>query len=1089
MNVAELNAAVSAQGVYPDAGSGVSSLGNKGDIIEGVVRKVSDKVSIDFNSRELEFPRTAVQDAREGKTIKFQIMDVSDDRIVLKALESPGAAATELSAGIVGTQLETGVTVTDADNPSSGDIAENNYSNIDNMTGEDARAADHALDGSHTELEEYRAEAFDRLIEAVKSMNELKDAAIEGWQERAGEITKAIERASVKNRLPDGISGVLAEYFLKYDIPVTDEKLEQLGNACNQLSGIGNVDDRTIKYMLQSELTISISNLYNASFMGSSITVNQQADEEVFDELRPQVENIISSSGYTVSNESIARARWLFANNIPINKENLDRQNALLGLKENGPESLDIYDRMVSALAVGADPAEADLFDTPDAGIRQLVQDIRSLDAQNIELAVGTDRTINISTLKSIGTEYSTADEEQKKQYDNIIDTMSEDVRVITARRQLEEIRLRMTIDSARSLTARGIDIDTTRLSDIVEELKAIEREAIKDTLAAQGMQADEQETSIISTAMEYRRCIAGAPAYAAVMARQLDIRGEGNLTAYADMSVVETARAQRAENAYETMMTVPRSDLGDSIQKAFANVDSLISANGLEVNDVNRRIVRMLAHNNMAISSDNIQMMQDYDARMQYMLKGLTPETTFEMIKSGHNPLTMSLDELNTVINDINSSMGEERRDDGESSYSRFLWKLQKENRISEEERKSYIGICRLVRHVSKNDSAALGAVVNSGMELTLKNLMTAVRSRRDAGMDEYIDDSYTGRRRSGDAQTIDSQVASAFEYNAAMLTEDEIYDMISPTALYDAAGGDIDNLFNMPLDELASKLKEQSSGDGRIDREYYDNLAREISDGVKEHDVMEFIKAYDLEPSVFTITAVRQIMGSGQTVFSDMLGIAKEQDDNTHGSKAYEYEEAVEGLLDALTDDESMRKQNEKAAAAAKSLLESGERGVLKDEDLYRLRTLNSGIRLNRLLSDRRTYEIPIATDSGITNINLTLVSGGTSEKGMVNIRMNSEKYGNMMVEYRIQGNRLQGLILTQSRAEGIEDLYNDVSEAAKECGYEVVSINRAVHNVTGSFTPDSVIQRDTGGMTADTSGLYRLSKNIIHKISSRL
>ena len=60
--------------------------------------------------------------------------------------------------------------------------------------------------------------------------------------------------------------------------------------------------------------------------------------------------------------------------------------------------------------------------------------------------------------------------------------------------------------------------------------------------------------------------------------------------------------------------------------------------------------------------------------------------------------------------------------------------------------------------------------------MELTLKNLMTVVRSRRDAGMDEYIDDSYTGRRRSGDAQTIDSQVASAFEYNAAMLTEDEI-------------------------------------------------------------------------------------------------------------------------------------------------------------------------------------------------------------------------------------------------------------------------------------------------------------------------
>lgn len=1096
MNVTELNAAVSAQGLNPDVRAGVSSFGNKGDIIEGVVRKVSDKVSIDFNGKELEFSRTTVQDATEGNTIKFQIMDVSDDRIVLKALGSPEAVVAEQSSGIVSTQLETGVTVTDAGNPSSEDIAEENYSNIDNMTVKDAEAASRALGDSFTELEEYRLEAFDRLIEAIKSMNELKESGIEGSKERLVEITKAIESAVLKNKLPDGVSKVLAEYFLKYDIPVTDEKLEQIGNACNQIAGLRDIDDKVIKYMLKSELTITISNLYNASFMGSSIVVNYQADESVFEELKPQVENIIKSSGYTLNDESIAKAKWLFANDIPVNKENLDKQNILLGLMENGLESIDIYGKLVKGLSEGEDPARTDLFAAGKDNLRQVVSDMNNLDTKVIELAVYADRTINLSTLKFVTSEYNNADERQKMQYDNIINNMSSDINVITAKRQLEEIRLRMTIDSARTLTGKGINIDTAKLSTIVEELKMLEREKIKDTLAAEGMYADEQEADVIATAMEYRREIAEAPSYIAVMARQLDINGEGNLTTYADMSVAETARAERAESAYETMMTVPRSDMGDSIQKAFANVDDLIRESELEVNDVNRRIVRMLAHNNMAISVDNIEMMHDYDAKMQYVLKGLTPETTFEMIKGGHNPLTMSLDELNLVIDEINRNMSEDRRDDGESSYSKFLLKLQKEKRITEEERESYIGICRLVRHISKNDTAALGAVVNSGMELTLKNLMTAVRSRRDAGMDELIDDSYSGRQKTAGAQSIDSQIASAFEYNADMLTADTIYDMISPTALYNIADGDIDRILDMPLDRLAEALKEQNLEENQIDREYYDNLAKEISEGVKDREVMEYIKAYDLEPSVYTLAAVRQIMSSGQTVLSDMLGITKERNrSQANDSKPSEYGEAVERLLDALTDEQTMKEQNEKVAEAAKSLLESGENGILTDEKLDRLRIMNSGIRLNRLLADRRTYEIPIATDSGITNINLTLVSGSESEKGMINIRMNSEKYGNIMIEYRVKGNRIQGLVLTQNRSEDIDNMYSDVNDAAKDCGYEVVSMNHGIHNVTGAFTPDTMVQRRSAdeqnneGRHNDTAGLYRLSKNIIHRISNRL
>ena len=54
------------------------ALGKKGDVIEGIVKKVSDKITIDFNGKEINISKSAVQDAREGNTIKFQINFIED---------------------------------------------------------------------------------------------------------------------------------------------------------------------------------------------------------------------------------------------------------------------------------------------------------------------------------------------------------------------------------------------------------------------------------------------------------------------------------------------------------------------------------------------------------------------------------------------------------------------------------------------------------------------------------------------------------------------------------------------------------------------------------------------------------------------------------------------------------------------------------------------------------------------------------------------------------------------------------------------------------------------------------------------------
>ena len=60
-----------------------------------------------------------------------------------------------------------------------------------------------------------------------------------------------------------------------------------------------------------------------------------------------------------------------------------------------------------------------------------------------------------------------------------------------------------------------------------------------------------------------------------------------------------------------------------------------------------------------------------------------------------------------------------------------------------AKEARDAFIGIYRLLYQIEKSDGAAIGAAVNSGRTLTLSNLLTEARTRRNAGIDASVDDS----------------------------------------------------------------------------------------------------------------------------------------------------------------------------------------------------------------------------------------------------------------------------------------------------------------------------------------------------------
>ena len=160
---------------------------------------------------------------------------------------------------------------------------------------------------------------------------------------------------------------------------------------------------------------------------------------------------------------------------------------------------------------------------------------------------------------------------------------------------------------------------------------------------------------------------------------------------------------------AYETMMTKPRADMGDSITDAFQNVDAILEDLDFDRNEANQRAVRILAYNQMEMTKENIVSVKSADAKVQQMFETLTPQIVLNLIRENKNPLNMTIDGLNEEI----MQQKEIRGITDEQRFSEFLYQLDKTNGITQEERKSFIGIYRLLDKIEKSHGKDIGAVV----------------------------------------------------------------------------------------------------------------------------------------------------------------------------------------------------------------------------------------------------------------------------------------------------------------------------------------------------------------------------------------
>ena len=1072
---------LAAGGILRD-GTGFAAIGKKGDIVEGVISRISEQVSIKFSNQEVSVPKNAVRNAAEGETRRFEILEVSKEQIVLKDISENGGEARP----ILCTQMEQTGDFFSKLSMQNGRLslqqqaedAKNLVEQLKNSLGGDVCAG---FFEKGIDFEKLSPADLSLAVCRMRKENLEKQDVLEEKKQEKAVYEENISREGEENRLTREIT----QKLLKYGLPLSDANLKEVSGAYQMAGNVKDLSPASVFELVRQEEGVTPESIFKAghaqleSYQKMDFPLGNVPDakekEELFGKLLPQIEKMVQAMDTQDASQNLADARWLLERELPVTSENLLLMSGLKELRENFDEA-SIVNELVRNMARGESAKDTNLL-LKEENVRKSIQDF-----------LGQFQDYEEETLVSV-----------VAKNEEVLEDISSHLR-------LEELRLKMTTEAGYRMLGKGISLDTSNLAKIVEELEKQEREYYESFFAGKAKDGEmpgegalgqedasqRQAASIqglalkdyaaqLKATMDVLSFVKQAPA--ALLGETLSLRQEMTLSGLSERAQAkqqesrDTMMAKRTAINYETMRTMVRADLGDSIKKAFAGVSSMLSEMGLEATEANQRAVRILGYNQMEITEENISNVKAYDSQVNALFSNLTPETAVHMIRMGINPLETPVYELNDQIRSIREENGFSRED----KYSEYLWKLEQEEGITKEERSAYMGLYRLFNQVEQSDGAAIGMLLQEGREVTLSNLLEAVRVRKVQGVDFKADESMGALESlTWEKASISTQLAG-FESGAFSGQEkeesrrqeqmvEELLSQMTPSqvhSVFSREKSELDKKLDLSLERFYEQVKEAEGKEADAVNEAY--LARNAEEAVKTYKNSQeetlFLNSLHQPATLQNLMGAGLLYGKGRKLFQELLENAEEKKEAL-ASRA-------EKLLEHFTG-------KEEAGAAYEELLDEAEKMLPEPEaiNIQERKQLSCGLSLAGKLAREEHYTIPLFIGESLTTVNLTIAKD-REEGGRVHIQMEREHLGNLVADFSIHNGKVNGSVLGDSE-DGVSWLRRQEESFTKN----IEMLGLEVNNL--AFGTDKNIDRLFAGMEeqqkADTADLYRVAKAFI-------
>ena len=466
---------------------------------------------------------------------------------------------------------------------------------------------------------------------AVPEENTVFGAKQEHYERVAGvSASGTIDMATYRNPLKEDEDTVVEELQKKDDLTADDRKNEMavLSNTVSaddlqqmQKDGfsVNNTDSHTV---------VTVTDKIKAELAKAGVDISAYGDGLT----KEQLENITGSAAVVTQIEAVLKA-----NDLPATDANVSETVEALAQAASITEISG--DMMSYLLKNSLEPSiqnvyKAQYSSVSDSQLSGGEIDLSELEPQIMQIIEAAGLKVNESTLSAAKwllkeqipltaeklqqltdlKELAGQIEDGSVDWNGMLDSIADTIRMgkrpteasmITAQRQLEETRLSMTKEADATIDKLGVEMDYQAMEDTVEGLKEQERAYYRSLLDSAGIEPSEQNIDMMEQTLEVFDALKGMPAY--VLGA---VDAESRVAQVYDAGAQMQQAFEKANESYETLMTAPRSDMGDSMQKAFRNVDAILESMKLDTSAANQRAVRILAYNGLDITEENIMVL-----------------------------------------------------------------------------------------------------------------------------------------------------------------------------------------------------------------------------------------------------------------------------------------------------------------------------------------------------------------------------------------------------------------------------------------------------------------------------------------------
>lgn len=1046
-------------------------LGAVGDILTGTLIKGGDSPVVEMNGTPIQVRSTALKDIQPGEQIYLRITQSSSSEITMKLVNQKDLPVTTRNGAI---QTE---------------IRKNTAKFVENWK--------QTQQGNTSEAEQMQKDA-DYILQSItdEEKAKLRQMGLEITSSNLTVIKGILTRLrgnEHNEEFRETLDDIRRQIILENPQKASDEvqiniqgdtlDVSDLTREANALLPL--TEDQTV-YFIQNECAISIDNLYKAEYCSSTSSNGQGISEDAFQQLRPQIEHNIQTAGMEVNASTLNAARFLLDHQLPVNSDSLTLYTAIQDINANGFQDTQIADNIIDAsakeIATNSASQKETLtvaffrktelyFSSARSVADQMQEDMRQITDNVLQKFAETGLPYTLENLSAFCRNEGYQEPAERKYADSIIDPAAHadngvadksDTNAalahLTAHRQLEELRLKMTWEASYALASEDIHIRAKELTQVVEALRDQERDYCRQQFQSEGI---EPSAALLKLAQDTSRKVQDLP-YLPAAALGVTLLSSSftidrlHAAGTASLKEMKISISYTKTAAYETLMTRPRSDMGDSIEKAFRNVDDILEDLELPATEDNQRAVRILGYNQMEVTPENLDQIKAADKQVQTLMQNLQPSVVLGLVRDGINPLNMAIDELNDLVQEyINEEDIAE-----EEKYSAFLQKLDRNRAITQEERKGYIGIYRLLNKVTKSKGKDIGTLVRNGQDITLQNLLTAHRSNRAAGMDTTVDENFGGLEITAADDSISDQIQEGVtaQYNQQLAVQ--LQNRITPELIDDmveeaSRGTTLEEFY----DTIQKQLTEEpdSSEKASLWNSGEEPAAASIQDmqlqNIEAFDEASyrFMRTMEIFPSITNMIMTAELLKGTGGIFREIAGIHKDAvTDETDGGAepAPDAEGSIEEQLDALPEHLNSPEEMEQAytrleASITETVHQKDNTGTITAKDIQSLKQIRAGLQIMQKMSRREQFQIPFSFQGEWNVINLSVIQN-TETKGLLQADIPTREYGTISAslswkqthwEGTISADRPEGTALLERNSVLISDTLEQITAENKK------------------------------------------------------